>query len=110
MAAEKARLKAEYRKIMNEQSNSGRKEIMSQGNDVSTTSASSKETKKNQKEKDRKQEDLDWIENEKMEESRKKLDAANEKTRLKAEYRKIMNEQSTFTTNESAMREVNIEF
>ena len=59
--------------------------------------SSSNKSKKKLKEKVRKQEELDWNENEKMVESRKKIDAASEKARLKAEYRKIMNKQSTST-------------
>ena len=108
---EKARLKAEYKRIMNE-CNEVKNSASSTENTIkgreglptSTTNESKKrlpastktlnESKKKQKKKVRKQEELDWIENEKIVVARKKVDAKSEKARLKAEYKKIMNEQS----------------
>ena len=102
-AMEKARLKAEYKRIMNEcndvlvkrkkegKASASSSENNSKGREgllTSTspsnesrkrlpTSASSNESKKKQKEKE--QEELDWIENEKVVVARKKADAKSEK-------------------------------
>ena len=106
-AMEKVRLKAEYKRIMNEcndvsvkrkkgeKASASSSEKTSRGREGLPTSISpSNESKKKHREKIRKQEELDWIENEKIVVERKKVDEKSEKSRLLAEYLKIMNEQS----------------